>query len=72
MDNHKLRTRTRQGTYIIECRRVADVTEGLADEHKILRAMDQMEDLTSQETMLLTVVAKEGANAYRRCMEINR
>lgn len=53
-----------------ECRKVADLIEGL--HRQDLRAFDQMDTLTSQETMLLAVVADEGANAYKRCMEVNR
>ena len=55
MDNDKLKTRTRQGAYIIKPQRG-----------------ELMFRLTSQETMLLAVVAKEGENAYRRCMEVNK
>ena len=52
-----------------ECRKVADLIEGVARHD--LRAIDQMDTLTSQETMLLAATV-ESADPYKRCMEINR
>jgi hypothetical protein len=53
-----------------ECRKVADLIEGI--QQRDLRAFDQMDTLTSQETMLMASVIDDPANAYKRCMEINR
>lgn len=53
-----------------ECRKVADLIEGI--QQPDLRTLDQWETLTTQEMMLMASVIDDPANAYKRCMEINR